>query len=272
MTDAPLKRCSLCGSRTFERLCFDCKPKANAERHRKYDETRRDTESAKFYGSSFWHKLRDAQKRKYPYCQWVLSDGTICKAITELHADHIVPRKQGGADDLSNLQTLCHDHHTEKTAAENGLFMGTPEIIVVCGPPGSGKSTYVQTRLHSGDIIVDLDRIVYSIAALQQRKQPRHIMKLAWNLRDAALDHLSKARDIPRAFVIEGAPTRARRDTLRDTLNAQIVVLETPQKHCIANIRKSQDRSSVLNWDALVSDWWTKYERSSLDTVIPWQS
>jgi 5-methylcytosine-specific restriction endonuclease McrA len=33
--------------------------------------------------------------------------------------DHIVPREEGGADDLANLQSLCHSHHSAKTSAQN---------------------------------------------------------------------------------------------------------------------------------------------------------
>jgi 5-methylcytosine-specific restriction endonuclease McrA len=32
--------------------------------------------------------------------------------------DHIVPKKQGGTDDESNLQSLCKPHHSAKTARE----------------------------------------------------------------------------------------------------------------------------------------------------------
>jgi 5-methylcytosine-specific restriction endonuclease McrA len=38
---------------------------------------------------------------------------------SRMFVDHIVERKDGGADyDLRNLQTLCGSHHTEKTLEE----------------------------------------------------------------------------------------------------------------------------------------------------------
>lgn len=36
--------------------------------------------------------------------------------------DHIVPREQGGSDQWSNLQALCHSCHSKKTATEDGGF------------------------------------------------------------------------------------------------------------------------------------------------------
>jgi 5-methylcytosine-specific restriction endonuclease McrA len=36
-------------------------------------------------------------------------------------ANHIVPKRVGGEDSLANLQSLCHEHHSMKTARETGL-------------------------------------------------------------------------------------------------------------------------------------------------------
>lgn len=38
------------------------------------------------------------------------------------HADHIVPRRQGGSDERANLQRLCGRCHRSKTADQDGGF------------------------------------------------------------------------------------------------------------------------------------------------------
>ena len=57
----------------------------------------------------------------------VLSANPLCSKCSERNritaateVDHIVPLHKGGTDDLDNLQSLCHDCHAEKTAAEQG--------------------------------------------------------------------------------------------------------------------------------------------------------
>jgi len=45
------------------------------------------------------------------------SCGKLCDGRREAHVDHIVPKRLGGLDDLTNLQTLCVNSHSAKTAA-----------------------------------------------------------------------------------------------------------------------------------------------------------
>ena len=42
----------------------------------------------------------------------------VCGSVGPLETDHIVPLHRGGSDDWSNLQSLCIEHHREKTARE----------------------------------------------------------------------------------------------------------------------------------------------------------
>jgi 5-methylcytosine-specific restriction protein A len=39
--------------------------------------------------------------------------------------DHKVRRRDGGTDEWTNLQALCHPHHSVKTAQRDGAF-GNP--------------------------------------------------------------------------------------------------------------------------------------------------
>ena len=50
-----------------------------------------------------------------PLCAHCLLEGRV-RAGDEV--DHVIPLHAGGADDASNLQTLCSAHHKTKTAAE----------------------------------------------------------------------------------------------------------------------------------------------------------
>ena len=68
--------------------------------------------SAQGYGAE--HRAwRSAILARDPVCRW-----SGCNAPSA-HADHIVPKSQGGAPlALSNGQGLCAQHHSAKTATE----------------------------------------------------------------------------------------------------------------------------------------------------------
>lgn len=62
------------------------------------------------YGLRVWRNLRDSYIRDHPYCE-----APGCRAPAT-DVDHKIARRDGGLDTYSNLQSLCHRHHSIKTA------------------------------------------------------------------------------------------------------------------------------------------------------------
>ncbi len=67
-----------------------------------------------FYRTAAWRKLRADCLERDPICR------TPNCGRTSSHADHITPRRQGGADSLSNLRGLCVACHNSRSARGNG--------------------------------------------------------------------------------------------------------------------------------------------------------
>ena len=65
------------------------------------------------YSSPAWQRLRRLHLELHPHCVQCGRPGPA-----RMHVDHVVPRRLGGPDALSNLQTLCASCHSTKTAAE----------------------------------------------------------------------------------------------------------------------------------------------------------
>jgi 5-methylcytosine-specific restriction endonuclease McrA len=64
--------------------------------------------------------IRDAYLKVHPICE-LPGCGQPASDV-----DHRLSRRRGGTDDWSNLQALCHRHHSAKTAAEDGGFGNRP--------------------------------------------------------------------------------------------------------------------------------------------------
>lgn len=66
-----------------------------------------------FYNSKAWRALAAQAKREAGYrCQ-----RPGCSSNVRLIADHVIERRDGGADlDRANIEVLCNAHHQAKTA------------------------------------------------------------------------------------------------------------------------------------------------------------
>ena len=270
----PLKRCSNdgCKNRSYEKYCFDCKVNQSTpdkERYKRYDTKERDPESYNFYHSKAWKTLRNAQIKRFPACQSIRPDtGTPCLSTDRLAVDHITPRKQGGRDHHTNLQTLCYSCHSTKTAFELKGHFGRTPIYVLCGPPGAGMHDYVQQRISPGSIVWDMDSIVSALTSSQQHYQSDAVISVALSIRTHLQSTITSHRGLSCIYWIESAPTIERRHSLRQSLNADVLVFETASDVCKQRISTAANVDQSYDWDKLIDQWWSKYKRSSLDTVI----
>lgn|SRR5690606_34357903 len=79
-----------------------------------------------FYQSPQWKQIRSSFRRGVTYVNGFPLPNIYCidcyketgKMIPGSNTDHIKRRKDGGADDHTNLQTQCDHHHAVKSAEE----------------------------------------------------------------------------------------------------------------------------------------------------------
>lgn len=116
MPQKPKHPCNQPGCRalTYGRYC-DAHKK---ESHRRYNKYLRDHESVMRYGTE-WRKIRAAFIKANPLCHKCLDAGRLTPA-QEVH--HIVPLRDGGTHERSNLMPLCVSCHSGITAREGGRW------------------------------------------------------------------------------------------------------------------------------------------------------
>jgi len=91
------------------------------ERQQRYDRER-GSAAARGYGAT-WRKLRKMVLARRPLCEDPFGiHEARDEVVASTEVDHIVPLRDGGGNELDNLQALCKSCHSRKTAREDGGF------------------------------------------------------------------------------------------------------------------------------------------------------
>lgn len=242
-------------------------------------DTARPSATARGYCSAGWKAARREVLLRDGYqCQ-------VCGAVVSgkrAHVDHIIRKADGAGDEVSGLQTLCASCHGKKTVREKGAA-DKPErwslhpkwmpraiipVTLVCGPPASGKSTYVEQHKGDGDLVIDLDAIASEMAGTTLHTWGIKWLGGAVRKRNEILANLHKddARRYDRAWLIVTEPKAEDRQWWVDRLGvSRVVVIETDSAKCEARMMTDHERSSRCG-SALT--WWKNYTPRIEDEVV----
>lgn len=134
------------------------------------------------------------------------------------------------------------------------------EVVLVCGPPASGKSTWVRQQTAPGDRVVDFDQLCRSLGSKARHDHPRPVRQMAKALRRSIED---KALEYPgRTWVIRSLPRASDRASVAERLGARVVMLATPADEALERARKD----NRPEWtESAIRDWWQAYEPLPVD-------
>jgi HK97 family phage prohead protease len=134
------------------------------------------------------------------------------------------------------------------------------QVTVVMGPPGAGKSTYVQEQRKPGDAVVDFDVLAQALGSQTAHDAPPAVAKLTFAARQAAiaraLDGLSGADDELPADVWVIAWDLSEETYKRwEGLGANFVLLDPGEETVMERLRaEGRPQSSI---DA-ATDWYAR--------------
>lgn len=226
------------------------------------------------YKTKAWRQLRwRVLLRDLFTCQ-------MCKRTeadtSQLVGDHKVAHKGDDAlfFDEANVWCLCKAcHDSVKQREEKGGFKrfgfsipfgikpSAVPVTLVCGPPASGKSSYVARHARQGDLVIDFDVYRKQVGGRKWDNDPA-IRAKAFALRDADINSLA-SRQSGAAWLIVMAPTTAERAMWADALGSrlQVHLLAVDAVTCKLRVRSDPTRQQVVTaMDDAIDRWWQSYD------------
>ena len=157
--------------------------------------------------------------------------------------------------DSSNWQGLCAKCHGIKTASEDGGFgnrgtvtpawMPRPSkpLIVVCGRPRAGKSTWIANNQQDGDLVVCVDEIRTDLAGDKQGSAAWGAVPMGTYLRERnrrLAEFCNGLTEHKRCLLIATCGQYRQRKYWQD-LGAEVIVLDTPLDVCLMRIEADDE-------------------------------
>lgn len=81
-----------------------------------------------------------------------------------------------------------------------------PQVFLVCGPPGSGKTTYVRKHREPRDLTFDLDVVIAGMTELPLYKRVEGVLDFALDMRRGFFTAALKRSGIRAVWIISSTP------------------------------------------------------------------
>lgn len=183
---------------------------------------------------------------------WLRLPGCTGIATTK---DHVIPYAQGGDDSLENFRPACRSCNSKRQDRTMG-----PSVRVVTGPPGAGKSTYVQEHAHPMDIVIDLDRIARAIMPgdAPSHGHPGHVRHVAIGMRSAAIQRATRLSEQVGVWIIHSIP---KPDQLAEyaRMRWEVITIDPGAETVRARVASERPR----DMDAVVDRWYDQQDKTT---------
>lgn len=188
------------------------------------------------------------------------------------HKIHLTEGNVNDADIALNPENIalvhhrCHNHIHQKFYGpkKNNKPKEKPpkQVFLIYGSPCSGKSTYLNSVMIQGDLVIDVDLIRQCVSG-----QPRHILTpqlntLVFAIRDLLFDAAKTRRGgWLNCYIIGGFPLKSERDRIIRETGAREIYIDSSRSECMEHLKADPNNRDVEKWERFINDWWDKYER-----------
>ena len=134
------------------------------------------------------------------------------------------------------------------------------EVVIVCGAPASGKTSYVKKNMQEGDFVVDIDAIRAAVSFSDRKEPIMNLTPAIFDIRDFIYSLIENNRiSCRRCWVIAGLPKQADRDNIAARLHGKIVSIETSEDECVRRALADVARDDKDFQIKIITDYFTAY-------------
>ncbi|WP_226961619.1 MULTISPECIES: AAA family ATPase [Streptomyces] len=128
-------------------------------------------------------------------------------------------------------------------------------MTLVCGPPCSGKTSYVAEHAKPGDLVVDWDALAVALGSPHPHQHPPPLTPFVAEARDAVVARLERRHDLAAAWIIATAPRAVDRDRVAPGAD-DVVVLAVDEEECVRRARRAGRPAGTME---AIAAWWRTY-------------
>lgn len=125
-------------------------------------------------------------------------------------------------------------------------------MVIVSGPPCSGKTTYVDQHKGQDDIVIDLDKLCVALGSSNSHEHPPAIKSVATAARTSLIDSLLLTRFSGQVWVIETYPVPEAIQRYRSG-GAIFRVVDPGQEVCMA---RAHERANTRETQMAIQAWY----------------
>ena len=216
-----------------------------------------------FYRSREWEQFRqiiisDRLVNGFTICEYCGKPIVRAYDLILHHKIHLTEENYIDASISLNSDNIQIVHHKCHNLIHNKLAYSCRQVYIVHGSPLSGKTSYVESVLSEGDLIIDIDNIWQCVSGQSRYIKPNRLKSVVFNVRDNLLESVKYRRGKwLNAYVIGGYPYEAERERLADNLGARLIHIDTDKDTCIKRLYES-DRN-IDEWTKYINDYWLQY-------------
>lgn len=228
-----------------------------------------------FYNSKAWKRTRKAYINSVHYqCERCGAPGD------ELHHKiRLTPTNINDPDftlDWSNLEYLCFTCHQRETWQrqlsgtiqpgysfdnEGNIVKVNTRVVIVWGPPASGKTTYVKNNKKPIDIVWDFDYILDALYMGQRPWAHDAGMTAIMSMREAFYQSIKNIHDpLITVWIIGLLPTSKERSTLQSMFDAEMIHIDITKENAINHAMNDGNRTNKAQQKMIIEKYFDDVE------------